>query len=69
MQINPRVRFPRRCFLFQVCTVFSLFSLFFNTVFPFGLSFFTLHADPAGHALGSIYISSKSPDFYFGKGI
>ena len=42
---------------------------FFNTIFPFGLSFFTLNADPAGHALGSTYILSKRPDFYFGKGI
>ena len=30
-----------------------LFGLFFNTVFPFGLFFFMLTADPAGHALGS----------------
>ena len=30
-----------------------LFGLFFNTVFPFGLFFFILTADPAGHALGS----------------
>ena len=40
-----------------------LFGLpFFNTIFPFGLFFFVLTADPAGHALGSIY-------FFFGKGI
>ena len=39
-----------------------LVSLFFNTIFPFGLFFFVLTADPAGHALGSIYI-------FFGKGI
>ena len=30
-----------------------LFGLFFNSVFPFGLFFFILTADPAGHALGS----------------
>ena len=42
---------------------------FFNTIFPFGLFFFTLTADPAGHALGSIYILSLTPEFYFGKGI
>ena len=42
---------------------------FFNTIFPFGLFFFILTADPAGHALGSIYILSLSPDLYFGKGI
>ena len=48
---------------------FFLFGLFFNTIFPFGLFFFILTADPAGHALGSIYILSLSPEFYFGKGI
>ena len=48
---------------------FSVWSLVFNTVFPFGLFFFILTADPAGHALGSIYILSLSPEFYFGKGI
>ena len=42
---------------------------FFNTIFPFALFFFVLNADPAGHALGSIYILSLSPEFYFGKGI
>ena len=59
------------CFLF-LCTVFFLFpvwSLFLNTIFPFGFFFFILTADPAGHALGSIYILSLSPDLYFGKGI
>ena len=49
--------------------VFFLVSLFFNTIFPFGLFSFILTADPAGHALGSIYILSLSPEFYFGKGI
>ena len=48
---------------------FSVWSIFFNTIFPFGLFFFILTADPAGHALGSIYILSLSPEFYFGKGI
>ena len=45
-------------FLF-LCTVF-LFCLvsFFNTIFPFGLFFFILTSDPAGHELGSIYILS-----------
>ena len=55
---------PRCSFLF-LCTVFffsCLVSLFFNTIFPFGLFFLVLTADPAGHALGSIYI-------FFGKGI
>ena len=48
---------------------FSVWSLFFSTIFPFGLFFFILTADPTGHALGSIYILSLSPEFYFGKGI
>ena len=56
MQIN-RVRLP--------ATMFSV-SLY---RFPFGIFFFILTADPAGHALGSIYILSLSPEFYFGKEI
>ena len=48
---------------------FSVWSLLFNTFFPFDLFFFILTADPAGHELGSIYILSSSPEFYFGKGI
>ena len=54
------------CFfvLFLLCLV-----SFLNTIFPFGLFFFILTTDPAGHALGSIYILSSSPEFYFGKGI
>ena len=47
---------------------FSVWSLFLKK-FPLGLFFFILTADPAGHALGSIYILSLSPEFYFGKGI
>ena len=43
---------------------FPVWSLFFNTIFPFGLFFFILTADPAGHALGSIYILSLRPEFY-----
>ena len=45
----------RHCFLF-LCTVFFFFqSLFFNTIFPFGLFSFILASDPADdHALGSI---------------
>ena len=54
---------------FFVRFFFSVWSLFFNTISPFGLFFFILTADPAGHALGSIYILSLSPEFYFGKGI
>ena len=55
-------------FCFFVPSVFPVWSIF-NTIFPFGLFFFILTADPAGHALGSIYTLSLSPDFYFGKGI
>ena len=56
--------------VFCSCTVlFFLFGLFVNTFFPFGLFFFILTADPADHELGSIYILSLSPEFYFGKGI
>ena len=55
-------------FLF-LCTIFFFCLVsFFNTIFPFGLFFFIL-TDPAGHELGSIYILSLSPEFYFGKGI
>ena len=52
-------------FFFFPCLVYFVF----NTIFPLGLFFFILTADPAGHALGSIYILSLSPEFYFGKGI
>ena len=56
-------------FFFVPLFFFSLLVYFFNTIFPFGLFFFTLTADPAGHALGSIYILTLSREFYFGKGI
>ena len=58
VQIN-QVRLPAT--LFSV----SVWSAFFNTIFPFGL--FIVTADPAGHVFGSIYILSLSPEFYFGK--
>ena len=69
VQIN-QVRLPAT--LLSVCLYrfFPLFGLFFvTTIFPVGLFFFIHTADPAGHALGSIYILSLSPEFYFGKGI
>ena len=70
VQIN-RVRFPASdavlCFL--VPFFFSCLVSFFNTIFPFDRFFFILTADPPGHALGSIYILSLSPEFYFGKEI
>ena len=56
-------------FCLFVPVFFPVWSLFLNTIFPFGFFFFILTADPAGHALGSIYILSLSPEFYFGKGI
>ena len=56
-------------FCFFVPFFFFCLVSFFYTIFPFGLFFFILTADPAGHALGSIYILSLSPEFYFGKGI
>ena len=47
---------------------FFLFGLFFfNTNFPFGLFFFILTADPAGHALGSICILSVKSEVFFWK--
>ena len=52
---------------------FSLQSLFFNAIFPFGMFSFinsySVSANPADHALGSLYIFSISPQFYFAKGI
>ena len=68
MQIN-RVRLPATLLSVSLYRFFLPCFFFFNTIFPFGLFFFFLTADPAGHALGSIYILSLSPEFYFGKGI
>ena len=46
-------------FGFFIPSFFFLLGRFFlNTIFPFGLFFFILTADPAGQALGSIYILS-----------
>ena len=56
-------------FCFFVPFFFSVYSLFFNRIFPLGLFSFVLTSDPPDLALGSIYILSLSPDFYFGKGI
>ena len=76
MQIN-RVRLPATMFSVSLYRFFFpvfFFDRFFscpvlNTIFLFGSFFFILTADPAGHALGSIYILSLSPEFYFGKRI
>ena len=51
------------------CFFVSFLVSFFKHYFSFGLFFIILTADPAGHELGSIYILSSSPEFYFGKGI
>ena len=68
MQIS-WVRLPATLFSVFCTVVFFCLVSFLNTIFPFGLFFFILIADPADHALGSIYILSLSPEFYFGKGI
>ena len=67
MQIN-RFRLPATLFSVPLYRFSFLFGLsFFNTIFLFSLSFFILIADPAGHAVGSIYILTLIPEFYFGK--
>ena len=67
VQIN-RVRLPATLFSVSLYRFFFFCLVsFFYTIFPFDLFFFILTADPAGHALGSIYILSLSPEFYFGK--
>ena len=69
VQIN-RVRPPGTPLSVSLYRFFSpAWFIFLNTIFPFGLFFFILTADPAGHALRSIFILSLSPKFYFGKGI
>ena len=72
MQIN-RVRLPATMFSVSLYRFF-FFLFFFLSCFIilYSLFFyysFILTADPAGHALGSIYILSLSPEFYLGKGI
>ena len=69
VQIN-RVRLPASdaVFCFLIVPSFFLFfffffpvwSLFLNTIFPLDRFFFILTADPAGHALASIYFKLKS---------
>ena len=55
-------------FCFFVPFFLSVWFLF-NTIFPFGLFSLFLLLTLLVHALGSIYILSLSPEFYFGKGI
>ena len=61
---TPSNAFSVSLYRFFPCLV-SFLALFFLLAF----FFFVLSADPAGHALRSIYILSLSPEFYFGKGI
>ena len=68
LQIN-RVRLPATLFSASLYRFFFLFGLFFNTIFPFGLFSLFLLLTLLVHALGSIYILSLRPEFYFGKGI
>ena len=71
VQIN-RVRLPATLFSVSLYRFFFfLLGPFFNIIFSFGLFFCILTADPAGHALGSIYILTlrSSPEFYFVRGI
>ena len=56
------------CFIVIPFFLFFFWPLSFNTILPFGLFSFILTADPADHALGSIYMLSSSPESYFGKG-
>ena len=68
MQIN-RVRLPATLLSVSLYRFFlPVWSIFFHTIFSFGLFFFILTADPAGHVLGSIYILSLSPEFILEKG-
>ena len=69
VQIN-RVRLPATLLSVSLYRFFPVWSIFLKKhYFPFWPFFFILTADPASHALGSIYILSLSPEFYFGKGI
>ena len=67
LQIN-RVRLPATLFSVSLYGFFSVWSLF-NTIFPFGIFFSILTADPAGACTWiNIYVKCKS-GVYFGKGI
>ena len=64
-----RVRLPATVFSISLYRFFLCFVSFFNTIFPFGIFFLYSYCWPFGQALGSIYILSLSPEFYFGEGI
>ena len=64
---GPTPRDAGSCFFISFFFLFGL--SFFNIIFPFGLFFFILTADPAGHTLGSIYIFKlKSGVLFLEKG-
>ena len=66
LQIS-RVRLPATLFSVSLNRLFFfLFGLFLKLFFLLAFFFFVFTADPAGHALESIYILSVSPEF-FGK--
>ena len=67
-----RVRLPATLFsvsLYRSFFFVPVWSLFWTLFFLLAFFFLILDADPAGHALGSIYVLSLSPEFYFGKRI
>ena len=63
------VLLPATVFSVSLYRFFLCLVSFFQHYFSFWPFFFILNADPAGHALWSIYIWSLSPEFYCGKGI
>ena len=68
VQIN-RVRLSATLLSVSLYRFLIPFGLYFKHYFSFWPFFIILTADPAGHAPGSIYILSLSPEFYFEKGI
>ena len=62
---GPTPRDAVSCFFIPFFFLFGL--SFFNIIFPFGLFFFILTADPAGHTLGSIYIFKLKSGVLFWK--
>ena len=62
---GPTPRDAVSCFFISFFFLFGL--SFFNIIFPFGLFFFILTADPAGHTLGSIYIFKLKSGVLFWK--
>ena len=69
VQINGG-RLPATLFSVSLYRVFfSVWSLFLTLFFLLAIFFFIITADHVHHALGSIYVLSLSPEFYFGKGV